>query len=81
MCFVDGQNADSLGLTGNEQFNIKLSSGNLKVNEVLTVTTNCEKSFQVMCRLDTDVEVEYFKNGGILHYVLRQMISAEGAIV
>ena len=79
MCFVDGQNTESLGLTGNEQFNIKLNGGNLKVNELLDVTTNCGKSFKVLCRLDTDVEVEYYRNGGILHYVLRQMIANKGA--
>lgn len=43
--FLQGQNADSLGLTGHETFNIDLKSGNLKVNEVLTITTNTGKSF------------------------------------
>lgn len=43
--FLQGQNADSLGLTGHETFNIDLKNGNLKVNEVLTITTNTGKSF------------------------------------
>lgn len=43
--FLQGQNADSLGLTGHETFNIDLKIGNLKVNEVLTITTNTGKSF------------------------------------
>lgn len=37
------------------------------------MTTNTGKSFDVKVRLDTDVEIEYFKNGGILHYVLRKL--------
>jgi aconitate hydratase len=43
------------------------------VNETIKVTTNTGKSFDVKVRLDTDVEIEYFKNGGILHYVLRRL--------
>lgn len=58
--FTGGQNADSLGLTGKETFNIPLNNGNVKVNETITVTTNTGKKFQVRSRIDTDVEVEYF---------------------
>jgi aconitate hydratase len=43
------------------------------VSEKLKVTTNTGKTFEVKTRLDTDVEIEYFKNGGILHYVLRKL--------
>lgn len=75
--FLQGQNADSLGLTGHETFNIDLKNGNLKVNEVLTITTNTGKSFQVKTRLDTDVEIAYFQNGGILQYVLRKLVKGE----
>ena len=63
-------------MTGKEQFNIDIREGNLQVNEQLTVTTNTGKSFNVKVRLDTDVEIEYFKNGGILHYVLRRLAKA-----
>ena len=73
--FLNGESADSLGLTGTEQFTIKLNAGNLKVNEVLTVQTSTGKTFQAKSRIDTEIEVEYFKNGGILHYVLRKMIA------
>ena len=45
----------------------------MKVHEQLTVKTDNGKSFKVKLRLDTDVEIEYFKNGGILHYVLRKL--------
>ena len=72
--FLPGQNADSLKLTGNEQFNIPLNNGNLKVKQKVIVTTENGQSFEAIARLDTDIEVEYFKNGGILMYVLRNMI-------
>jgi aconitate hydratase len=64
--FLPGENADSLGLTGKEQFNISLNNGNLNVNDEIVVTTNEGKSFKVKSRLDTDIEIEYFKHGGIL---------------
>ena len=72
--FLPGQNADSLNLTGNEKFSIPLNNGNLKVKQKIVVTTEDGRSFEAMARLDTDIEVEYFKNGGILMYVLRNMI-------
>jgi len=50
-----------------------LNGGNLKVGQIVTVTTNTGKSFDVKCRLDTEVEVEYIKNGGIMQYVLRKL--------
>ncbi len=62
-----------LGLTRKETFNIDIREGDLQVNEKLKVTTNTGKTFDVKVRLDTDVEIEYFKNGGILHYVLRRL--------
>ena len=73
--FLDGQSADSLGLTGKERFSIKLNGGNLNVGQSITVTTETGKSFAVKARLDTQVEIEYFKNGGILQYVLRKLVS------
>ena len=59
-------------MTGKEQFDIDLKGGKLTVNEVLTVNAG-GKQFKAKIRLDTDVEIEYFKNGGILHYVLRKL--------
>merc|ERR1711939_860974 len=73
MCFLDGQNADTLGLTGKEQFTVKLTDAPLPVNQLITITTNTGKSFQVTSRLDTALELEYYKAGGILHYVLKNM--------
>lgn len=66
MQFKDGQSADSLGLTGKERFNIELNGGNLQVSQDLKVTTDCGKKFTVKVRLDTPVEIDYYKNGGIL---------------
>lgn len=74
--FINGENADSLGLNGTETFSIKLNGGDLKVNEVITVTASNGKTFKAKSRIDTEIEVEYFKNGGILHYVLRKMIGS-----
>jgi len=70
--FLPGQSADSLGLTGFERFSMNLNGGNLKVNQELEVTADGIK-FNARIRLDTDPEIEYFKNGGILHYVLRNL--------
>ncbi len=67
--------AESLGLTGREVYSITgLQNGAAKS---VTVTTTgedgLEKSFQAVVRIDTPQEVEYYQNGGILHYVLRQL--------
>ncbi len=71
--FLPGQGADSLGLTGFERFTIKLNGDDLKVGQTLTVTTDDGKSFEVLSRLDTPPELQYFKNGGILQTVLRNL--------
>lgn len=46
----------------------------MKPNEVLNVEVSNGKNFKVKSRIDTDIEVEYFKNGGILQYVLRSLL-------
>lgn len=71
--FKDGENADTFGLNGTEKFDIDMQGGNLKVNQDVTVKTDNGKTFTVTCRLDTDPEVAYFQNGGILNYVLRKL--------
>jgi len=72
--FKSGQGADSLGLTGKEQFTFDVDVHNLSVNQDVTVNTNTGKSFTAKLRLDTEVEIEYYKNGGILPYALRKLI-------
>jgi aconitate hydratase len=78
--FMDGESRESLGLTGNETFTIDGLSDNIKPHEVLTVRAKSEsgeKSFKVLTRIDTIIEVDYYRHGGVLPYVLRQMMSAK----
>jgi len=63
-----------LGLTGKETFSIDLRKGEIKVNEEMEVKVSTGKSFKAKVRLDTVVELAYFHNGGILHYVLRKLV-------
>ena len=74
MEFVNGENADSLGLTGFETFDFEMTEDNLKVSEIVKVNASNGVSFNVKLRLDTDIEIDYFKHGGILPYVLRNLI-------
>lgn len=75
--FEQGQGADSLGLTGFEKFSIDLKGGDVKVGQKFTVKTDSGKSFEVLSRLDTPPELLYFKNGGILQTVLRNLASQQ----
>lgn len=72
--FKSGESADSHGLTGTETFTIDLPE-QLTVAMETTVHTNTGKNFNVVMRLDTEPEISYFKNGGILHYVLRKLLN------
>ncbi len=76
--FVAGENARQLGLTGEEVYSITGIADSLAPRQEVTVTAtgeSGEKSFKAMVRIDTPDEVEYYRHGGILHYVLRQMVS------
>jgi aconitate hydratase len=70
--FLDGENPESLGLTGQETFDIGEVSG---VGAEVLVTVHGETDFTIktIARIDTEVDMDYYKNGGILHTVLRQM--------
>jgi len=76
--FKDGQTAQSLGLTGKEQFDIGGLQGGAA--RTLTVTATAPGGapirFEVRVRIDTPKEREYYQHGGILHYVLRQLAGA-----
>jgi aconitate hydratase len=78
--FSNGETPDSLGLTGHESFDIVGLAG-LEPGKALTVKATSdegeEKEFQVRARVDSPVEVEYLRNGGILQTVLRQMLKEE----
>jgi aconitate hydratase len=69
--FMDGENPESLGLTGREEFSITGAEGG-EAAEV-TVRAN-ETEFRARVRLDTPREREYFRHGGILQYVLRRLL-------
>ena len=76
LMFEPGQDAKSLGLTGEETISIQGIAGGVGVKKKLTVTAG-SKSFTVTARVDTPQEAEYITHGGILQYVLRQRAAAE----
>ena len=71
--FKTGESAATYNLSGKERYTISLNGGELKTGQTINVKTDDGKSFDVKCRLDTDVEIQYYKNGGILLYVLRKL--------
>ena len=74
--FREGESRDSLDLDGSESYDISLSD-DLKPQQAVEVTATREDGsmvhFVVTCRIDTPVEIDYYRNGGILHTVLRQL--------
>lgn len=75
--FMEGESADSLGLDGTETFDITgLGDGSAKqVTVTATAADGSSKQFQAKSRLDTPKEVDYYRHGGILNFVLRQLAS------
>jgi aconitate hydratase len=75
--FDRGENAESLGLTGREAYTITgIGEGELAPGARARVEANADgqtRTFEAIVRLDTPVEVEYYRHGGILQYVLRQL--------
>ena len=72
--FLDGENGDTYGLTGMEKFNIiGIKSGEAKTVTIEADDGNEVKTFTVNVRIDTPQEIKYFKSGGILQYVLKQI--------
>ena len=76
LTFPEGETADSLGLDGTETFAIDVDD-DLQPRQLVQVTATktdgATVEFMATCRCDTPVEVEYLRNGGILHMVLRRM--------
>jgi aconitate hydratase len=75
------QNRKSLNLTGKETLDILGLTGveltpRMNLSLVITREDGSREKVEVLCRIDTLNEVEYFKSGGILHYVLRQLIAS-----
>jgi aconitate hydratase len=76
--FADGQNAESLGLDGSEVYDILGLRDDMSPRSTLNVTAHKRDGsvieFKVTALLNTDVEVNYYRNGGILHTVLRNLV-------
>ena len=78
--FTEGVTRTSLNLTGDEEVAITELEGDLKpgalVPCVITYADGSSKDITLKCRIDTAVEIEYIENGGVLHYVLRNLAKA-----
>jgi aconitate hydratase len=76
--FLPGQNAESLGLTGFETFDIPGIAAGLKPGQRLSVVVTTEngksQTIEAICRIDTPYELQYYQHGGILQFVLRQLL-------
>ena len=77
--FKDGTGVGSLNLDGTEQFDVLGLGDDLKAQQELTLritrADGAAEEVPVLCRIDTDIEVEYYRHGGILSYVLRQLVA------
>ena len=78
--FLGSDSVNSLGITGNESFDLKGIENDIKPQQEVTLVikrANGEtKEVKVLLRIDTPIEVDYYKHGGILPFVLRQLLSA-----
>ena len=77
--FKAGETAASVGLTGQEKLTLRGIAGKVKPRQELTIEASGpagKKSFAVVMRLDTPVEINYYRNGGILQTVLRKMLTS-----
>jgi aconitate hydratase A / 2-methylisocitrate dehydratase len=79
--FLQGTSAQSLGLDGSEKFSITGLSGSIKPGQQVTLEierTNGEKrALPVKLRIDTPIEIDYYRHGGILPFVLRQLLTKQ----
>ena len=78
--FTGGDTRRSLGLTGSETVSIHGLEGDLKplslVPCTITSANGTQRTIQLKCRIDTEIEIEYVEHGGVLHYVLRDLAQA-----
>ena len=77
--FKPGENVKSLGLTGFESYDVVGIAAGLKLKQELTVKAKSDEGkvteFKVLCRIDAPAELDYYRHGGILEYVLRQLLN------
>jgi aconitate hydratase len=82
--FPPGQNRESLGLTGFESYAVtavrEAVAGSRRAEVTAVDANGTTRRFEVVVRIDTPREADYFRNGGILPYVLRQLASADRPI-
>jgi len=72
--FINGENAEILKIKGDEKFTIEVPQS-IGIKHILNVTSDKGHSFKVKARIDTEPEIEYYKNGGILVYVMKKLIN------
>jgi aconitate hydratase len=76
--FADGEDAETLGLDGTETYDIDVTDDlepRQRIEVTATKANGTKVEFDTVARVDTPIEVDYLRNGGILHYVLRRMAS------
>lgn len=82
--YKSGETADKLGLTGKEIFTVTEIAKDIKPLKIIQISAKDEKGkeikFQAIARLDSNIEIEYYRNGGILQYVLRQFLEKESKL-
>lgn len=75
--FLEGETRESLGLTGQEIYSLSGIAHGLEPGKILSCKARSgekEKTFRTVCRIDTPVELDYYRHGGILRYVLRHLL-------
>jgi aconitate hydratase len=80
--FMPGSSVDSLGLTGEEVYNIQIPENLSPGKEIKVIARGNDKETEFMAkmRLDSETEIRYYRNGGILHYVLRSILRNENPV-
>jgi aconitate hydratase len=78
--FIGNDSVDTLGITGKETYDLKGLEGEIKPQQLATLVIHREngesQEVKVLLRIDTPIEVDYYKHGGILPFVLRQLLAA-----
>ena len=79
--FVEGTNAQSLGLDGSEVFSVTGLSDAIQPGQMVTLeiarTTGQTETVPVKLRIDTAIEIDYYRHGGILQFVLRELLGRQ----